>query len=322
MAKTFARSSATTDTKAAGALGIGPGTMGGSSQTTTTGNTQTTTTGTAPAGLAADTGGVITTGTTTSATNAWKTAQYPTKMPNGKTMVGSDGKPLPSTVDGLTYMASLFLSANQNMADTLRTNAAAGGYYDAAGIKNYQLKLGSKFTTADATALQGAMQQASNPTSGLSQGAPVDIRAFMGQQDSIASSPYFANSTYSRISRDQPNVVASNNVVNDLFLQFMGRKASDQELAAYGNAYLKYAAANPTMNETGSTSYTPATNPTSGTVSRVKSGQTYNSTSNDLTENQFVENSIRQSGEYNAYTAAGTAFDMMQKLATSNMAGV
>jgi hypothetical protein len=313
----------TSDQTAAGALGLGNGTMGGAAASGNThvaigsvGNTGNT------GNNAAGTGGTITTGTSTSAANAWKAATYPTIMSNGKHMVDAKGKPLPDNVDGPTFMAALFLKDNQKMADDIRTKAVAGNYYAGAGFTNYTYKPGSKFTQDDATVLQTAMMGATSSTSGLTPGAPVDLLGYMSQQDSIASSPYFAGSTYSRISKDQPNVVASNKVVNDLFLNFMGRSATQNELAAYSNAYLKYAAANPTMVESGSTSYVPATNPLTGSLSRIKSNQNYTSTSNNLNESDFVENQVRQSGDYNAYTAAGTAFNLMQKLAASNRAGV
>jgi hypothetical protein len=254
----------------------------------------------------------------TSAKSLYMNAVYPpvTTDANGKviTLVDEKGKALTTAVKGSDLVRLASLKQNQAWLDAQRTLGIQGNYaFDAVGKPASQ---------KDATALITAMTSATSQLSGYQQGQPADLNnTLKTAAQNVANSPWLQPTQISRTNFDRPDVVASNKVVNDLFLGLLGRKASDKELQAYGASYLKYAGSRPTSSETGTIAYTEATNP-SGNLTRMKSAQDYKSVQNNLKEQDYVENQVRNSGEYNAYTAASTAFDLMQKLAASNRAGM
>lgn len=124
--------------------------------------------------------------------------------------------------------------------------------------------------------------------------------------------------TFNRKTIDEPNIEASKSTINDIFLSLLGRTASEKEVNQYTQKYLNYAAKNPTNVSSGVTTYKTVTTPSSsGGVSNrlMKGNQSEVSTGNNLTEQEFMKNQVRQSGEYNAFTAAGSAFDMLTNMA-------
>ena len=124
--------------------------------------------------------------------------------------------------------------------------------------------------------------------------------------------------TFSRTTLDQPNIEASKSTINDIFLSYLGRSASEKEIAQYTQKYLNYAAKNPTNVSSGVTTYKTVTSPSAagGISTRMMKGtQSETGVSNNLTEQEFMKNQVRQSGEYNAFTAAGSAFDMLTNMA-------
>lgn len=235
------------------------------------------------------------------------------------TLVGPNGKPLTGPVTGAQLLQYIGLPANQKFLDAYRTLGIAGDFsFDQPSTSGKP----NPITANDKQALEVVMANSTGLSSNYQAGQVADpVGTIKAGIQTIANSPWLQPTTISRNTFDQPNVQASNKVVNDIFTTLLGRGATDSELQAYANAYTKYASANPTTTETGTVKYAEATNP-SGNLTRMKSAQNYTDTSNNLTEQAYVENQVRNSGNYNAYTAASTAFDMMQKLAASNMAGV
>jgi hypothetical protein len=269
---------------------------------------------------ALNSGGVIGGGSskTKTAKSLYMNAVYPpvTTDASGKvvTLVDAKGKPLTTPVKGSDLLQLVGLPQNQAWLDAQRTVGLQGNYtFDA---------VGKPASAKDKAALIVAMTGATSQLSNYVEGQPADLSGVLKTSaQSVANSPWLQPTQISRVNIDRPDVQASNKVVNDLFLSLLGRKASDKELEAYGQSYLKYAGSRPTSTETGTISYTEGVNP-SGNLTRMKSAQDYKSVQNNLTESAYTENQIRNSGEYNAYTAASTAFDLMQKLAASNRAGM
>lgn len=155
-------------------------------------------------------------------------------------------------------------------------------------------------------------------------GKPIDILGTIkGIKDgSLAASanttPWTIPSTISRTQFDQPNVEASKATINDVFLNLLGRSATEKEIQTYSQKYLNYAAKNPTDRTTGQNTYQTVSVPnTSGTTtSRLFRGsQTETGVTSNLNEQAYLQNQVKQGGEYNAFTAAGNAFDMMTKMA-------
>lgn len=249
-------------------------------------------------------------------------ATYPPVVtdPNGITvpLIGPNGKAITTPVTGQQFLDYISLPANQKFLDAYRALGIAGDFPFDPPSANGKV---NKITANDKAALQIVMANATGLSSNYVAGQPADpVGTIKAGIQSIANSPWLQPTTISRNTFDQPNVQASNKVVNDIFTTLLGRGATDSELQAYANAYTKYAAANPITTESGTVKYTEATNP-SGNLARMKSSQDYTDVQNNLNEQAFVENQVRNSGEYNAYTAASTAFNMMQQLAAANRAG-
>ena len=155
-------------------------------------------------------------------------------------------------------------------------------------------------------------------------GTPVDIMGTVkGLKDgSLAANanvtPWTIPSTISRTTFDQPNIEASKATINDVFLNLLGRSATEKEVQNYSQKYLQYAAKNPTDRTTGQNQYSTISVPNaSGTTSErlFRGSQTETGVTNNLNEQSYLQNQIKQGGEYNAFTAAGNAFDMLTKMA-------
>jgi hypothetical protein len=150
-------------------------------------------------------------------------------------------------------------------------------------------------------------------------GTPIDI---MGTANAIKNGTLGGSdgqqSTYTRTTLDQPNIEASKATINDVFLNLLGRTATEKEIGQYTKKYLDYAAKNPANVSRETTAYKTITTPTAsgGTSNRLfRDTTTGTSVGNNLTEQEYLKNQVKGSGEYNAFTAAGSAFDMMTKMA-------
>jgi len=106
-----------------------------------------------------------------------------------------------------------------------------------------------------------------------------------------------------------------------MFNDLLGRNATSDEISRYTDAYTKYAAANPVSTTTGGSTYGLIQVPTAsgsgtGVTNRLlKSSQNETTTSTGLSEQDYIQNQIRQSGEYGAAQGAGKAFDNLMQLA-------
>jgi len=124
---------------------------------------------------------------------------------------------------------------------------------------------------------------------------------------------------------DRPDINAVKSTVNDLYLQLLGKNASDDEVAKWAQVYDQYAAANPTSRTTGSNTYSvsPIQGLGAGGVTNrlLRSGQNETTTENQLNLQEFAKNKIIDSGEYKAFQASGAAFNLMNQIAAKD-AGV
>lgn len=220
----------------------------------------------------------------------------------------ANGKPYGPTLTGAQFDSAIQDTKNNAEAINAAKEAFPAYIHQYTGVA---ISKAGTITGAEAKALQQfAQKQATSGQAFSFQQAAADIQA--GNASTSLSFP----TNYTNTSYDQPNVNASNKVVNDLFLNFLGRGATDAELKAYATSYLNYAKTNPTSQTVGQNFYTQTD------IGRLKTSQASTSVTTGLDEKAFVENQVRNSGNYNAYTAASTAFDLMQKLAASNRAGV
>lgn len=159
---------------------------------------------------------------------------------------------------------------------------------------------------------------------GLSDGkTPLELNGMLTSLSNPQSqNPYLVPSTISQQTYDQPNVQASRNVINNVFMDLLGRTASDQDVQKYTQQYLQYAAQNPTSNTQGQNTYNLLTGiPTAsgGTSNRLfKGSQQEQSVTNNLTEQAFVQNAIQQSTDFKAMSAANTAFNFLKNIAVQS----
>jgi hypothetical protein len=217
----------------------------------------------------------------------------------------ANGKPLPAQITGQQLIdAFRNYKVNGPVIEQIKiTNSQVPGVYGSGGVVG---KTGT-VSPDDVLALTNLAKKA------YVAAGPTGTSSLQGTLSSMKDTGA-VTVPYSRVGYDQPNVEASKNVINDIFTTLLGRRASDKEIQTYSNAYLKYAAANPTNVESGTTSYGQSTSSTS--LSRgAKIGTSYTSVSNNLTEPAFIQNQVKQSGEYNAFEAAGKAFDNLTSLA-------
>ena len=136
--------------------------------------------------------------------------------------------------------------------------------------------------------------------------------------------PYAVSSQINLKSIDRPDINAVKSTVNDLYLQLLGKNASDAETAKWAQIYDKYAAANPTSQTTGANTYSLTAVPSTsgGTTNRLlRSAQNETTIANQLNLQDFAKNQIIQSGDYKAYQASGAAFNLLGNMAAKD-AGV
>jgi hypothetical protein len=119
---------------------------------------------------------------------------------------------------------------------------------------------------------------------------------------------------------DQPNIEASKNTINNIFLDMLGRQATDKEINKYANQYLQYAAKNPTSKTTGQYDYGYIPTPAGGQRLQRQSTQE-TGVQNNLTEQAYIQNQLRDSVDYKTYAAADTAFSFLKNLAGQQSEG-
>jgi len=225
----------------------------------------------------------------------------------------SKGKVLPNTITVAQMESVLADTKNKN-------NSAAIENLKQMAIVNLPLNstlspTGS-ISPAEIAAIRSGAAQAYTSTP---VGTPIKlVDTFAAIKNGTLGGATDQQTTFSRTTLDQPNIEASKSTINDIFLSYLGRSASEKEIAQYTQKYLNYAAKNPTNVSSGVTTYKNVTTPSSsgGISNRMMKGtQSETSVGNNLTEQEFMKNQVRQSGEYNAFTAAGSAFDMLTNMA-------
>lgn len=225
----------------------------------------------------------------------------------------ANGKVLPSTITGAQLKEALKNTKYNAVAIENLKNVSAGFL-----PINTSLSATGQINPTEINAITSLVSKGYSNTP---LGTPVNIlKTAKGLQDGTLGStnPYAIPSTFSTTSLDRPNIEASKSTINDVFLSLLGRSATEKEIQNYTQKYINYAAKNPTNVSTGESTYGTVTVPTAsgGTSSRLFKGSTTStSVGNNLNEQEFLKNQVRQSGEYNAFTAAGSAFDMMTKMA-------
>ena len=226
----------------------------------------------------------------------------------------ANGKVLPNTITGQQFKDAIAYKTNAAIADNLKIEAAKAKYIPTGAV----LSPTGSVNPEEINAIGNFISQGFYNTP---VGTPIKVLDIVkGLKDGSlnASAQGLPSTTINRTVTDQPNVEASKATINDVFLTLLGRTASEKEIQGYTQKYLDYAAKNPTSSTTGQTSYQMATVPTSsgGTSNRVfRGGTSQQDTVNNLTEQAFLQNQVKQSGEYNAFTAAGSAFDMLTNMA-------
>jgi hypothetical protein len=224
------------------------------------------------------------------------------------------GKLLPNSISVQQAKDALTYSSNAMTAENLKTTAAQLKYIPSGS----SLSPTGTITPEEINAVSNIFSQGYYNTP---LGSPIKVLDIIkGLKDGSlnASAQGLPTTSISRTVTDQPNVEASKATINDVFLTLLGRTASEKEIQGYTQKYLDYAAKNPTSSTTGATSYTTASVPTSSgtTTNRIfRGGTSQQDITNNLTEQAFLQNQVKQSGEYNAFTAAGSAFDMLTNMA-------
>jgi hypothetical protein len=225
----------------------------------------------------------------------------------------SKGKLLPNTIT-VTQMQSV-LADTKNKYNT----AAIENLKQMAIVNmplNTTLSATGQISPAEIAAIRSGAAQAYTSTP---VGTPIKlVDTFAAIKNGTLNGASDQQTTFSRTTLDQPNIEASKSTINDIFLSLLGRSASEKEVAQYTQKYLNYAAKNPTNVSSGVTTYktVPVTTGAGGVSNRMMKGtQSETSVGNNLTEQEFMKNQVRSSGEYNAFTAAGSAFDMLTNMA-------
>jgi hypothetical protein len=251
---------------------------------------------------------------------AWLTAPIDNSKLNLK---DATGKLLPATITGAQFQQAL-TNTKYNYGQVEAIKAAAAGLPGYAGIMGTKVSATGQITPAEINAISSIVE-----TGFLNNavGTKLDVsNIFAGIKDGSLTAnnnatPWTLPSTISRTTFDQPNIEASKNTINTVFMDLLGREANQQEVQKYTTQYLQYAAKNPVDKTTGQNQYSNIQVPTAsgGTSNRLFRGsQTETGVQNNLTETAFLNNQVRASGEFNAVQAGGTAFDLMKKIAAEN----
>ena len=227
------------------------------------------------------------------------------------------GQPLPTTITGQQLVDALNNTKyNGSQIEDLKQKAASIGKIPS----NVKLSATGQITPNEIKAITGTLAEAAGTTP---KGTPVDVlQHIQDVKDGTGSQSLYPDTKINLKQIDQPNIEASKATVNDVFLSLLGRSASEKEIGQYTQKYLDYAAKNPTSQTTGVNKYSIIATPTaSGTSSNrlFRGSQNETGVQNNLTEQAFLQNQVKSTGEYNAFTAAGTGFDMLTKMAQKDV---
>lgn len=251
---------------------------------------------------------------TTTGTKAWLNA------PIDNTNLGlkdASGKLLPSTITGSQFTTAL--ANTKYNGQTIEAIKQVVATLPGTGLT--KLSATGQITPSEITAINSVVEQGYLNTA---KGSKLDLsNVIQGIKDGTLtnSTPWNIPSTINDKQFDLPNVEASKALTNQIFNELLGKNATEAQIQKYTNAYLAYSAKNPVNTTTGATSYKLASIPTAsgGTANRLMKGETnQTSTSNNLNEKDFVTNQVKNTGEFNSFQAAGTAFDLMKNLAQQN----
>jgi len=229
----------------------------------------------------------------------------------------ASGKPLPDTITGSQFVSAISNTKyNGGTIEALKQTVA-----QLPGTGLTKLSATGQISPSEVTAVSSMVEQGylNSPT-----GTKLDLSSIaQGIKDGTLTntSPWTTPSTISRTTLDQPNIEASKALTNQIYNDLLGKNASEATIQKYTNAYLNYAAKNPVDRTTGENKYTLTSVPTTsgGSSNRLMRGsQTETGVQNNLNEKDFITNQVKNTGEFNAFQAAGTAFDLMKSLAQQN----
>jgi hypothetical protein len=248
-----------------------------------------------------------------SLTSAKAFASAPIKNDYGFVVNGTT----PLTITGAQLVSALSDPANNALAIQRMTLDVAKVPGSMPGLTS--ISTNGNLTPAEATYLSNFAKQTVDSTpKGQAASVATKVTSSIPPQD---ITPWAINTTINNKDISQPNIQASTNLINTMFNDLLGRNATNDEISRYTDAYTKYAAANPVSTTTGGSTYALIQVPTAsgsgtGVTNRLlKSSQNETTTSTGLSEPDYIQNQIRQSGEYGAAQGAGKAFDNLMQLA-------
>jgi hypothetical protein len=253
-------------------------------------------------------------GGSTSTAKAWLNAPIDN---TNLSLKDASGKLLPSTITGSQFVAAL--SNTKYNSQTIEAIKQIVATLPGTGLT--KLSATGQITPSEITAISSVVEQGYLNTDKNSKLDLSNIIQSIKNGTLTNSTPWNVPSTINDKRFDTPNIEASKAVTNQIFNELLGKNATEAQIKKYTDAYLAYSAKNPTSTTTGTTSYKLASVPTAsgGTANRLMKGETnQTSTSNNLNEKDFVTNQVKNTGEFNAFQAAGTAFDLMTSLAQRN----
>lgn len=229
----------------------------------------------------------------------------------------ANGQPLPATITGQQLVDSLKNTKyNGSQIEGLKQAVASIGRIPS----NVKLSATGQITPDEIKAITGVLAEAAGTTA---TGSKVNLVGHLQDvKNGTGAQSLYPDTTINIKQLDQPNIEASKATINDVFLSLLGRSATEKEIGQYTQKYLNYAAKNPTSQTSGVNKYGIIATPTAsgGTSNRLFRGsQTETGIQNNLTEQAFLQNQVKSTGEYNAFTAAGTGFDMLTKMAQKDV---
>ena len=258
-----------------------------------------------------------TSGATTSSTSS--KAYYAAPVNNSNLgLRDNNGKPLPAQISVNQFEEALKNTKyNGSVIEIIKQQAAASSpaFFKANGVTS--LSETGNITPKEIAAITGIVKQGyDNSPSGTN----LDVSKIFNDVKTGAYAGSDISSTINNKSFDQPNIEASKNTINNIFLDMLGRQASDSEVNKYASQYLDYAAKNPTSKTSGSYDYGYIPTPSGGQrLQRQSTNET--STQNNLNEQGYIQNQLRDSVDYKTYSAADSAFSFLKNLAGQQTEG-
>jgi len=227
----------------------------------------------------------------------------------------SSGKSLGPTITAAQTIQALTQPANAKVAEQIRMNLVKNYPNGLAGITKLG-PTGTPLTPAEANAFLNNVVKVGYANEPIT--APLNINSVI---NNLQSNAYLNQNITTKINEttlNQPSLQASTNVVNNLFMSLLGRTATQQEIQNYAQQYINYAAANPQSNTSGEYSYGTVTTG-SGAQRLMRQGENLTTKTNDLTEQQYVQNQIEAAPDFKAQAAANTAYNFLKTFGQQNM---